>query len=128
MQPLTFGYRNAWVSDISADGREALLMVSTHRMGKRPTTLFSVYRMDMQTLEVDTLVEEDGFISHALFAPDARQVLIQGSPEALGGVGMNVEKGQTPSMIDSQLFLMNVADRKVTPLTRTFNPSVRSVQ
>ena len=31
-------------------------------------------------------------------------------------------------MIDSQLFLMNVADRKVTPLTRTFNPSVRSVQ
>ena len=128
MQPLTFGYRNAWVSDISADGRQALLMVSTHRMGKRPTTLFSVYRMDMQTLEVDTLVEEDGFISHALFAPDARQVLIQGSPEALGGVGMNVEKGQTPSMIDSQLFLMNVADRKVTPLTRTFNPSVRSVQ
>ena len=128
MQPLTFGYRNAWVSDISADGREALLMVSTHRMGKRPTTLFSVYRMDMQTLEADTLVEEDGFISHALFAPDARQVLIQGSPEALGGVGMNVEKGQTPSMIDSQLFLMNVADRKVTPLTRTFNPSVRSVQ
>lgn len=128
MQPLTFGYRNAWVSDISADGREALLMVSTHRMGKRPTTLFSVYRMDMQTLEVDTLVEDDGFISHALFAPDARQVLIQGSPEALGGVGMNVEKGQTPSMIDSQLFLMNVADRKVTPLTRTFNPSVRSVQ
>ena len=128
MQPVTVGYRNAWVSDISADGREALLMVSTHRMGKRPTTLFSVYRMDMQTLEVDTLVEDDGFISHALFAPDARQVLIQGSPEALGGVGMNVEKGQTPSMIDSQLFLMNVADRKVTPLTRTFNPSVRSVQ
>lgn len=128
MQPLTFGYRNAWVTDISLDGRHVLLMVSSHRMGARPTTLYSLYKMDVQTLKADTLVENDGFLSRALFSPDAAQVLVQGSPEAFGGIGMNVEEGQTPNMMDSQLFLLNVADRKVTPLTRTFNPSVRNAR
>lgn len=126
MQPLTFGYKNVWAADISSDGQSVLLMVQNHRMGGRPTTSFSLYKLDVQTLEADTLVEDDGFISAACFSPDARQVLVTGSPEALGGVGKNVREGQIPSMVDNQLFLMDVDGRKVTPLTRTFNPNVRS--
>ena len=125
MQRLTFGYRNVWSTDIASDGRSLLMMVSTHRMGKRPTTLSSLYRLDLETLKAEELVKEDGFISNAVFSPDAGKVLITGSPEALGGIGKNVKEGQIPSMIDNQLFLMDLSDKKISPLTKYFNPNVQ---
>lgn len=124
MQPLTYGYRQVFATDISADGNKVLMMVTKRRLEARPTTLYSLYVLDVNTLESDLLVEDDGFISNALFSPDARQVLIAGSPESLGGIGKNVKEGQTPSMIDTQLYLMEVADKSVKPLTLNFNPNV----
>lgn len=123
-QPLTFGYKNVWATDISSDGRSILIMASNHRMGKRPTTLFSLYKMDVQTLKVEELVKDDGFLTNALFSPDGRQVLLAGSPECLGGIGKNVKEGQTPSMIDIQLYLMDLQSKQIEPLTKTFNPNV----
>lgn len=123
-QPLTFGYKNVWATDISSDGRSILMMASNHRMGKRPTTLFSLYKMDVQTLKVEELVKDDGFLTNALFSPDGRQVLLSGSPECLGGIGKNVKEGQTPSMIDIQLYLMDLQSKQIEPLTKTFNPNV----
>ena len=35
------------------------------------------------------------------------------------------KEGQTPSMTDGQLYLLNIADKRVTPLTKDFNPSVQ---
>lgn len=123
-QPLTFGYKNVWATDISSDGRSILMMASNHRMGKRPTTLFSLYKMDVQTLKVEELVKDDGFLTNALFSPDGRQVLLSGSPECLGGIGKNVKEGQTPSMIDIQLYLMDLQSKQIEPLTKTFDPNV----
>ena len=100
------------------------MMASNHRMGKRPTTLFSVYKMDVQTLQVEELVKDDGFLTNAQFSPDGRQVLLAGTPECLGGIGKNVKEGQTPSMIDNQLYLMDLQSKQIEPLTRTFNPNV----
>ena len=126
MQPLTFGYRNIWASDISADGKKMLFMESHTRLEKRPTTLYSLYMMDMATMQVDTLVENDGFLNSARFSPCGSQIVISGSPEALDGIGKNVKEGQTPSMYDYQLYIMNLADRKITPVTKDFNPNVGS--
>ena len=126
MQPLTFGYRNIWASDISADGKKMLFMESHTRLEKRPTTLYSLYMMDMATMQVDTLVENDGFLNSARFSPCGLQIVISGSPEALDGIGKNVKEGQTPSMYDYQLYIMNLADRKITPVTKDFNPNVGS--
>ena len=127
MQPITFGYHNVWAHDISEDGRYLLLSVSHDRLTQRPTTLTDLYRMDLQTLTVDTLVRDDGFLGLARFSPDGTQVLLAGSPEALGGIGAKVREGQVPSMVDQQLFLMTLADHTVEPLTRDFNPSVERV-
>ena len=126
-QPLTFGYRNNYMTDMSADGRYILFMVSSQRLTKRPTTLFTLYRMDLQTQKVEALVENDGFIAEAIFSPDGKKVLVKGSPEAFDGVGMNVEEGQIPSMYDYQLYSLDVATKEVTPLTRDFNPSVQRI-
>lgn len=127
MQPLTFGYHNVWAADISADGRYVLLMKSESRLTQRPTTLFSLYRLDVQTLQSELLVEKDGFISGARFSPDGTKVLLTGSPEALGGIGKNVKEGQTPSMTDTQLYLLTLADKGITPLTKNFHPNVQKV-
>lgn len=101
------------------------MMTSQSRLTKRPTTLFSLYRLDMQTLQAELLIDKDGFISGARFSPDGTQVLVSGSPESLGGIGKNVKEGQTPSMTDGQFYLLNIADKRVTPLTKDFNPSVQ---
>ena len=126
MQPLTFGYRNVWVSDISNDGRKILAMTSYTRLTKRPTTLYDLLLIDVASLQADTLVKGDGFINSAKFSPDGKAVAISGSPEALAGIGKNVKEGQTPSMYDYQLYIMDLADRKITPVTKDFNPNVGS--
>ncbi len=125
MQPLTFGYHNAWGLDISNDGRYVLMMTSRSRLTQRPTSLSTLYRLDVQTMQVETLVANDGFIGRAQFSPDGSNILITGSPEALNGIGLNVKEGQTPNMYDYQLYLMNLTDKKITPLTKFFNPSVQ---
>jgi len=127
MQPLTFGYHNAWAMDISADGRYVLMMTSQSRLTQRPTTLNSLYRLDVQTMKAELLVEKDGFLGSAKFSPDAHQILVTGSPEAIKGIGKKVKEGQIPNQYDYQLFLMNLADKQVTPLTVDFNPSVQQV-
>ena len=127
MQPLTFGYHNAWAQDISADGNKVLVMTSRSRLTKRPTTVSSLLLLDVNTLKVDTLVAEDGFLNRAQFSPDGKQIVVTASPEAFEGIGLNVKEGQTPNMYDYQMYLMVLADKKVTPVTKYFNPSVQRV-
>lgn len=128
MQPLTFGYHNVYLNDISADSRYLLISKSEVRLNKRPTNVTSICRLDLNTLQAETLVDEGEFLGNAYFSPDGKSVLMTGSPEAFDGIGKNVEEGQTPSMIDTQLYLMSLSDKKVRPLTKDFDPNVQSVE
>ncbi|MEH2848439.1 S9 family peptidase [Segatella copri] len=135
LQPLTFGYHNIYLMDISADSRYLLIGKEEERLTKRPTTLTSFYRLDLGSMnassattpKVETLIENGEFLNSAQFSPDGKSILVSASPEAFNGIGKNVEEGQTPSMIDTQLYLMTLSDKKVRPLTRDFNPNVQSV-
>ena len=124
LQPLTYGYHDARAHDISQDGKYLLLTKSESRLTQRPTTLSTLYKMNLETLELETLVEKDGFLSRAAFSPDGKQVLLSGSPETLNGIGKQVKPDQIPNMYDGQLYLMNLSDKQITPLTRDFNPAV----
>ena len=136
LQPLTFGYHNIYLMDISADSRYLLIGKGEERLTKRPTTLTSFYRLDLGSMnasaattpKVETLIEKGEFLNSAQFSPDGKSILVSASPEAFNGIGKNVEEGQTPSMIDTQLYLMTLADKKVRPLTRDFNPNVLSTE
>ena len=127
MQPLTFGFHNAWSLDISEDGSKVLVMTNRSRLTKRPTKVSSLLLLDVNTLKVDTLVAEDGFLNNAQFSPDGKRIAITASAEAFEGIGLNVKEGQTPNMYDYQMYLMDLADKKVTPVTKHFNPSVQRV-
>ncbi len=125
MQQLTFGYNNVSVADISSDGRHILIITTKSRLTERPTTLYSLYLLNTGTLESETLIENDGFLSSARLSPDGKKALICGSPEVLGGIGKAVKEGQTPSMYDFQLYIMDMESKKATPVTKEFNPSVQ---
>ena len=127
MQPLTFGYRNATLCDISDDGSKILFMTLKERLTERPTHLHSLYVMDMNSMETDCVVEDDGFIDYAVFSPDASKVLAGCSAEAFNGECRSAElkPDRIPNTYDGQLAIVDIASHKVVPLTVDFNPSVQ---
>lgn len=128
LQPLTFGWHNAWLSDISSDGKHILIMTRRERLTKRPTSLSSVYHMDLSTLEAECIIEDDGFLTSVSYSPDAKRIVATGGPETFNGVGKDVKEGQIPNQYDGQMYVMDIASRKVNPVTKKFAPSVLSAR
>ncbi|MDH6342554.1 dipeptidyl aminopeptidase/acylaminoacyl peptidase [Parabacteroides sp. PFB2-12] len=124
MQRLTYGYLTTSINDISPDGRFLLFSTREPFLTERPFTRASLYRMDLETFETDTILKSAGFVSRAQYAPDGKQLLIAGSPEAFNGIGLNVAPGQTANMGDAQLFLYNLSNAEIKPLTKEFDPSI----
>lgn len=127
LQPLTFGYHNVYVNDISQDGKYILMSKSESRLTARPTTLTSIYRLSLDDLNVETIVNKDGFIGGANFTADGKSVILRGTPECLGGIGKNVKDGMTPSMTDYQLYKYDMSTKIFEPLTKEFDPNVGSI-
>ena len=126
MQRLTFGYRSTNLLDISGDGTKLLFNSSYPKLTERPFGENSVFLLDLATGNIDTLWHKDPFAGNAQFSPDGTQILIAAPAEAFGGLGLNIQEGQTSNMYDMQAYIMNLADKKITPITRQFNPSIES--
>ena len=126
-QRITFGNKGEHLYDISRDGRKLLIVSSYSRLAKRPTEVHDVFIMDAQTLKVDTLLRCEGFLGGAMFSPDASQVLFTGTPEAFNRIGCQLPANVTPSMTENELFLFDIATKRVTPLTKDFDPSISKV-
>jgi dipeptidyl aminopeptidase/acylaminoacyl peptidase len=123
-QRITFGNKGEHLNDISQDGSRLLISSSYSRLEKRPTEVADYYVMDSRTLQVDTLIQCQGFLGGASFSPDGTQLLFTGTPEAFNRIGCQLPADVTPSMTENELFLYNIATRQVTPLTKDFDPSI----
>ena len=123
-QRITFGTKGEYLSSISQDGSKLLIGSSYSRLAKRPTEVGDFFVMDTRTLRVDTLLQAEGFLSQAQFSPDATQILFVGNPEAFNRIGCQLPADVTPSMTENELFLYDIATKKVTPLTKDFDPSL----
>lgn len=126
-QRITFGHRGQYLLDISQDGTKLLVGTSRSRLEKRPTTVTDYLVMEVGTWKVDTLLAGAEFLGGAGFSADAKQVLFTGTPEAFNRIGCQLPENVTPSMTENELFLYDLASKKVTPLTKDFDPSVSSV-
>lgn len=122
--PLTFGNRNVSFNGISNDGKRLLYTVTEYNLTKRPTTLFSLWLMDLADNKAKLIAGPDGFISNALLSPDGAKIAVIGSPEAFDGVGNILPDSVTPSMYDYQLYIVDAESGKVDAVTRDFNPSI----
>ena len=123
-QRITFGSKGERLSDISQDGRQLLIVSSYSRLAKRPTEVEDVFIMDAQTLKMDTLFTCMGFLGRGGFSPDGTQILFTGTPEAFDRIGCQLPADVTPSMTENELFLYDIASKKVTPMTKDFDPSI----
>ena len=126
-QRITFGNKGEHLYDISQDGKKLLVVSSYSRLAKRPTEVEDVYIMDAQTLKMDTVLQGEGFLGGCSFSPDATQILFRGNPEAFNRIGCQLPENVTPSMTEYELFLYDIASKKVTPLTKDFDPSIENV-
>ena len=123
-RPLTFGSRNVRLLDISPADGKILVMSHRQRFEKRPTGVSSLFEIDPASMKTDTLIWEDGFISGARYSPTGKEILISGSPEALGGIGNTLPEGKIPNMTEGELFIMDLASKDIKAITKDFNPSV----
>ena len=123
-QRITFGSKGEYLENISQDGSRLLIGSSYSRLAKRPTEVMDVLLMDAKTFRVDTLLVCEGFLGGGTFSPDGTQIIFQGTPEAFNRIGCQLPATVTPSMTENELFLFDIATKKVTPLTKDFNPSI----
>ena len=124
--PLTFGFRNVAYAGLSDDGNKLLFSTYESRLEKRPTTLTSLYLLNLVTNDCKQLIDKEGFIGTARLSPDGKSVALVATPESFGGIGKILPEGMTPSMTDNQLYVMDIEKGDITALTRDFHPSVES--
>lgn len=123
-EQLTFGHTSTYINDVSSDSR--YLLFSTHELvyTSIPHSRQSLFRLDLQTMAVDTLWEKAKYVNQAAFSPDGKQLLVAGSGDAFDGIGLNIGTGQTSNSYDGQLFIYDLSTRQARPLTKDFNPNV----
>ena len=125
-QRMTFGHQNTYLEDISSDGTKLLIGTSYSRLSKRPTEVGDAIVMNAKTFKADTLFIGEGFLGGGSFSPDGSQIIFMGTPEAFNRIGCQLPADRTPSMTEYELFLYDIASKRVTPMTKDFNPSVSS--
>ena len=124
---LTYGSHNVYLNDISPDGKKLLCSTSKSNITKCPFSLSAIFEIDLATLKTDTLVAWDAYTGSGNYSPDGKQLLLTGGPSAYGGVGLNCGNHPIANDFDTQAFIMDLATRKVDPITRDFNPTVNPV-
>ena len=120
---LTAGQHNVYVQP-SDDGRKLLLTISTTDVTKRPFGFSTILLVDTETLQADTIVQKDGFISYGTFSYDGRYIAFKGSPEAFNGIGNTLSADKIPYCFEYELFLYDIASKQIKCLTRNFDPSI----
>lgn len=126
-QTLTFGNRPLYLQSISPDGKNIIFSFSEERLTKRPTSLSTYCLLNLETMECDTLIRRDGFINKVAYVPGTNKLVIVGSAEAFDRIGCVLPDSLIPNMYDYQMYLYDLSNKKVTPVTRDFDPSVADV-
>lgn len=123
--PLTYGGGTTSICDISPDGSKLLYMSQRQTPDKYPFYRVSLVQMDMNTFATDTIINDaDGFVSNAIYSPDASRLFVVGGPDAFDRIGANHDPEPIANNFDNQGFIMTLADRSVKPVTKDFDPSL----
>ena len=124
---LTFGSRSVSACDISPDSKKLLCVSTKPAITERPFIKYTLFELDLETLQADTIIKDEPFLKGGYYSPDGKQLLLLASPEAFGGLGKNCGNHPLANDYDVQGFLMNLSTREISPITKEFNPSIDKV-
>jgi dipeptidyl aminopeptidase/acylaminoacyl peptidase len=105
-----------------------LFSISDEIVTERPFSKSAMFLLHLETMQLDTLWMDEKYASGAQFSPDGKYVLIQGAPEAFGGIGLNISEGKIANSYDTQAFLMNLQTKEIEAITKKFNPSIKNAR
>lgn len=126
LERLTFGKSNTYLSDISSDSQDILFYSSEDIYNERPFRKNSIYKLNLPSSKIDTLVYNEKYIKRAYFSPDKKKILFLGMPESFNKIGENILSGQIANSYDGQAFIMDVENKEIKPVSKFFNPSISS--
>ena len=124
VQPLTFGSRECSLEDFSGNGSKILFSCITKRLTKQPFYLHSLFEMDLKTLAVDTIWLEREWIGGAIYSPDAKTLLVTGSPDAFDGIGKNIGSQPRANYYDTQAFIYDLKNHSAKAISKDFMPNI----
>lgn len=125
-QQLTFGKRSASLNDITKDVKHLLFTTTEEDLTERPFRKNSLYMLNLESMGVDTIWEDQTYIYSAQFSPDNKKLLIHGAPEAFNGIGLNIKPNQIANSYDTQSFIMDITSKDVEPVTKNFKPTINA--
>ncbi len=124
LQPLTYGYHSTYLNDYNPKTNSLLFSVSYDNITERPFDKKSIYQINLSSFEVDTIVNQDAFVSYAKYIPNSDKIIVAASGEAFNSIGSTLKKGVIPNSYHGMLFLLDTKTKEVECITKNFNPSV----
>ncbi len=124
--PLTSGNLSSQLHDIHPSGQKILFSTSRAYYKELPFSKQNLYELKLNDFSLDTIWSDKSYSGYASYSPNGEQLLVQGGPMCFGKIGVNVSGDAMPNNYDSQLYLYNLASKKVKALTKTFAPSINS--
>lgn len=121
---LTAGNLSSNLQDIKPDGKTILFSTSRMDYSEVPFRKQNLYEMNIKTLKLKTIWKDKLYEGYCSYSPDGTKLLVQGSPECFGDVGINVSNGKIPNDFDTQLYIYDLSTKKVKSITKNFDPSI----
>ncbi len=121
---LTSGNLSSSLHDIKPDGSKILFSTSRMDYTEVPFRKQNLYELNIKNFELNTIWEDKLYAGSCQYSPDGTKLLVQGGPECFGNLGVNVSEGKIPNSYDSQLYIFDLASKKVDPATKNFAPAI----
>jgi dipeptidyl aminopeptidase/acylaminoacyl peptidase len=123
-QQITYGRQTASLNSVSPDVTQLLFSVSEENLTERPFRKNSLFLLNLQTMQLDTIWKSQRYAGSAQFSPDGKKLLVSGAPQSFDGIGQDIGSQEIANSYDAQAFIFDLATKKIEAVTRNFNPAV----
>ena len=123
---LTKGDLSTNLMAVSPRGNKAIISRKyTTDYSKRPFYYKTYYLLNLETMKTDSLFESK-WLNTIDWAPGGNKLLITGGASTFDRQGVNLPQNRTPNEYDIQAYLYNLQNQKITPISKSFSPSIIS--
>ncbi len=124
---ITFGNYSSHILDITDDGEKVLFYITKTDYSQPRHSNVSLFELSLNTFAVDTILWETPLLNDAKYSPDGTKLVLTAGPDAFGGIGRNCGNHEIANNYEGEAYIMDLATKKITPISRDFNPSINVI-